>query len=162
MASRCVSRPVSPSPSDPATDKPASVGSNAWTGGKEYKGDHALRIDHFNGTVNLEALRAYASELQKNQPCNVSPNFSVGQDNLVRKITFDDGVEWIARLRMSPMKGEPGTANMISLDLRSELATMELVRYAKREAVYVFLAGLRFSQPANRHPDSKGLRLRVG
>ncbi|KAI1772352.1 hypothetical protein F4818DRAFT_453963 [Hypoxylon cercidicola] len=119
--------------SDPATDGSAPVGSDAGTRGKEYEGGHTVRIRQFNAAVNLEALQAFASEL-RSQPCIVSPGFSVGQHNLVRKITFRDGVNWIARLKMPPMEGEPSTADA-TLNMQSELATMEFVSYAKREGI---------------------------
>ena len=61
-------------------------------------GDYAERIRRFDATVNQEALLACISGLRQNQPCTLSPEFSVGHNNLVRKITFGDGVEWIARL----------------------------------------------------------------
>ncbi|KAI5861327.1 kinase-like domain-containing protein [Durotheca rogersii] len=106
----------------------APVGSDAWTGGKEYEGEHAERICQFRDIVNQEALKAYTSKLRQNQPCTLSPEFSVGQDNLVRKIRFDDGVEWIARLRMPPMEGESSRPEATLLEMQSELATMEFVR----------------------------------
>lgn len=55
---------------------------------------------------------------------------------MVRKIRFDDGVEWIARLRMSPTVDpeqqttarppEQKYGEYVVLEMRSELATMGL------------------------------------
>ncbi|GAB1311967.1 hypothetical protein MFIFM68171_02177 [Madurella fahalii] len=113
-----------------------SLGSAAWTCGDEYggEGEYADRIDQFIDKINKNALLSYASLLRGNQPCTLSSEFSVGHFNLVRKIQFDDGVEWIARLRMPPMADHgngmisPPSWERIFLDMQSELATMEFVR----------------------------------
>lgn len=109
-------------------------GSAAWTNGEEFGGEYAERINQFMDKINKESLISYASSLRGNQPCSLSPKFSVGSFNLVRKIQFDDGVEWAARLRMPPMPDEgdamaaPPTGERMLLDMQSELATMEFVR----------------------------------
>lgn len=116
-----------------------SVGSAAWTGGEEYAGEYSERINQFTDQINQKALLGYASALRGNRPCTISREFSVGNFNLVRKTQFDDGVQWIARLRMPPMPDQDGGAvspvpetgcgrGRILLDMQSELATMELVR----------------------------------
>ncbi|KAI1144937.1 hypothetical protein F4825DRAFT_458021 [Nemania diffusa] len=109
-------------------------GSAAWTNGEEYSGEYTERINQFIDKINEKALISYASLLRGNQLCTVSPQFSVGSFNLVRKIQFEDGVEWIVRLRMPPIPGQgsgmasPTTRERMLLDLQSELATMEFVR----------------------------------
>lgn len=109
-------------------------GSAAWTCGEEYEGEYTERINQFIDKINKNALLSYASSLRGNQPCTISPEFSVGSFNLVRKIQFDDGVEWIVRLRMPPMPDQgsgmasPPDREKMLLDMQSELATMEFVR----------------------------------
>lgn len=109
-------------------------GSAAWTSGEEYGGEYSVRINQFIDKINEKALLSYASLLRGGQPCTLSPEFSVGSFNLVRKIQFDDGVEWVVRLRMPPMLGEgsgmasPPARERMILDIQSELATMEFVR----------------------------------
>ena len=78
------------------------VGSAAWRGGDEYEDEYSERIDQFIDSISKEALVDFASSLRDNRPCMLSEEFSVGNFNLVRKIQFNDGVEWIARLRMPP------------------------------------------------------------
>ncbi|KAK3377280.1 hypothetical protein B0T24DRAFT_620845 [Lasiosphaeria ovina] len=118
----------------PTMEDSLPLGSAAWTGGEEYGGEYADRINQFTGQVSEKALLSYASSLRGNQPCTISSEFSVGNFNLVRKIRFDDGVEWIARLRMPPIAGQetemaPDWARQkMHLDMRSELATMEFIR----------------------------------
>ncbi|KAM3548685.1 hypothetical protein MY1884_009073 [Beauveria asiatica] len=109
-------------------------GSAAWTSGEEYGGEYAVRINQFMDKINEKALLSYASLLRGGELCTLSPEFSVGSFNLVRKIQFDDGVEWVVRLRMPPMLGEgsgmasPPSRESMILDIQSELATMEFVR----------------------------------
>lgn len=108
-------------------------GSAAWTGGEEYGGEYSERINHFIDKVDQDALVAYVSALRGHRSCTISREFSVGSFNLVRKIQFDDGLEWIARLRMPPMPGHGSRAgspvgDRILLDMQSELTTMEFVR----------------------------------
>ncbi|KAL9584168.1 MAG: hypothetical protein Q9212_002285 [Teloschistes hypoglaucus] len=116
-----------------------SIGSAAWTGGEEYEGEYADRINKFIDQIDHKALLDYASKLRENRPCTMSPELSVGTCNLVRKIQFDDGVEWIARLRMPPMPdhdtkemsptSEAGRGRERALlNMQSELATMDFVR----------------------------------
>lgn len=111
-----------------------TFGSAAWTSGEEYGGEYAARINRFTNRIDEKALLSYASSLHGDRPCTLSPEFSVGSFNLVRKIQFDDGVEWIVRLRMPPILDDgnavaaPPAQETISLDMQSELATMEFVR----------------------------------
>ncbi|KAK5998752.1 hypothetical protein PT974_01134 [Cladobotryum mycophilum] len=77
--------------------------SDAWIGLERYEDEYVDRIIQFNKQINLDALKSYVSMLRENRPCQISAKFSVGVFNLVRKITFDDGVQWIARLRMPPI-----------------------------------------------------------
>ncbi|KAM3499699.1 hypothetical protein MY11210_009593 [Beauveria gryllotalpidicola] len=106
-------------------------GSAAWTSGEEYGGEYAVHINQFIDKINEKALLSYASLLRGIQPCILSPEFSVESFNLVRKIQFDDGLEWVVRLRMPPMLNEgsgmasPPSRERIMLDIQSELATMD-------------------------------------
>ncbi|EGX92905.1 Protein kinase-like domain [Cordyceps militaris CM01] len=108
------------------------LGSTAWTNGEEYGGgEYTMRINRFIDTVNEKALLSHASLLRGEQPCTLSREFSVGHFNLVRKIQFDDGVEWVVRLRMPPMPEEGSvmaSPESIMVEMQSELATMEFVR----------------------------------
>ena len=109
------------------------VGSAAWTNGEEYKDEYSSRIHQFSKHINKEALVDFASSLRDHQPCTLSDKFSVGNFNLVLKIEFADGVEWVARLRMPPMPGSSSTLvdekKKVLREMESELATMEFVRY---------------------------------
>ncbi|KAI4252329.1 MAG: hypothetical protein LQ352_004357 [Teloschistes flavicans] len=118
---------------------PLPSGSAAWRGGKDDKGEYFERIAGFIDQIDQKALLAYASKLRENRSCKLSRKFSVGACNLVRRIQFDDGIAWIARLRMPPLPNQyskvipsPSEAERerrrLLLDMESELATMEFVR----------------------------------
>ena len=72
-----------------------------------YKWDGPLvaatdeRTQNFLNKINWDALRAYASKLHKADPCTLDPDFALGGRHMVRKIDFEDGSRWIARLRMT-------------------------------------------------------------
>ncbi|ATY63939.1 hypothetical protein CCM_04382 [Cordyceps militaris CM01] len=105
------------------------VGSAAWTGAKEYTDEYAERIVQFLKYTREDALCEYASNLRQGIYCDMSAEFTVGRHHMVRKLRFEDGVEWVARLRMPPIWGdkEP-SSHALSIALSSELATMAFVR----------------------------------
>ncbi|KJK79937.1 hypothetical protein H634G_04176 [Metarhizium anisopliae BRIP 53293] len=117
------------------TDSPP-LGNVSWKGVGDYGEEYAERIHKFIDKIDIKALESYASSLRGNQPCNISTEFSVGNFNLVRKIQFHDGVEWIVRLLMPPLPVAGQLVETVSpkarekrlLSMQSELATMEFVR----------------------------------
>lgn len=114
------------------------VGSAAWTGAEEYEDEYSERINQFIESINKEALVDFASSLRHNQPCTLSDKFSVGSFNLVRKIQFNDGVEWVARLRMPPMPDSSfnlrNERENALREMQSELATIEVCAVSPRSA----------------------------
>ncbi|KAK9438138.1 Protein kinase-like protein [Metarhizium brunneum] len=117
------------------TDSPP-LGNVSWKGVGDYGEEYAERIHKFIDKIDNKALESYASSLRGNQPCKISTEFSVGNFNLVRKIQFHDGVEWIVRLLMPPLPVAGQLVETVSpkaqekrlLSMQSELATMEFVR----------------------------------
>ncbi|KAL9072018.1 MAG: hypothetical protein Q9157_005251 [Trypethelium eluteriae] len=117
------------------------TGSDAWTGGEEYEEEYAARIDYFKNAFNETALLAHASSMRDGLKCMLHDNFSVGSFNFVKKISFEDGVQWIARLRLPQIEhfDENGYKHALHFDkkaetdkilynMQSELAAMEFVR----------------------------------
>jgi hypothetical protein len=85
-------------------------------------------IENFLADINEHALRVYASSLRSNQPCEISGEYSVGTCYAVRKIRFEDGLEWIARFRMPPYDGEAENKELVRSEMESELDTMMFIR----------------------------------
>ena len=107
---------------------PTPLGSDAWIGADRYNNAYTKRIVDFMNALNEQALQAYASRLRDHRPCTLSDKFSVGTTNLVRKLQFNDGVEWIARLRMPPSEGNTLDKEKALTEMQCELDTMEFVR----------------------------------
>ncbi|TQV97811.1 hypothetical protein V2A60_006466 [Cordyceps javanica] len=109
--------------------KTISVGSAAWTCGKEYTDEYAERIVQFLRYTREDALCEYASSLRGGVACVVAADFAAGSHHMVRKLCFEDGVEWVARMRLPPIWGdEELSSRAISAAMSSELAAMAFVR----------------------------------
>src|SRR4051812_34763668 len=60
------------------------------------------------GPVNWEALEEYAVSIKRNHDgnhhdqttCHISTEYSMGGLNLVRRLDFQDGTRWVARIRL--------------------------------------------------------------
>jgi hypothetical protein len=122
----------------------SAFGSAAWTGGEEYGGEYTERIDDFLVKINASTLLSYPSSLREKRSCTISREFSVGNFNLVRRIEFEDGISWIARLRMPPMLDEHTGASLhsqekVRLEMQSELDTMDFIRYITPGPLYGIL-----------------------
>lgn len=107
--------------------KPAPIGSDAWIGADDYDAPRTKRIVDFMAAANEKALKSYASSLRNHQSCNISDKFSMGTTHLVRKLQFDDGVQWIARLRMPRLNGSTTNRKQDLSEMRCELDTVEFV-----------------------------------
>lgn len=79
-----------------------AVGSEAWTDGLRYSGRWKNRLKYVLGQIDEEALISRALFLRglPNLECSVSKKYSAGDYNVVRRLSFSDGVSWIARIRM--------------------------------------------------------------
>ncbi|OAA70627.1 Aminoglycoside phosphotransferase [Cordyceps fumosorosea ARSEF 2679] len=106
-----------------------TVGSAAWTGATEHTDEYAERIVQFLKYTDESALCDYASGLRNGIDCTVCPEFAVGSNHMVRKLRFEDGKEWVARMRMPPIWGDDDLGSgAMNVAMSSELATMAFVR----------------------------------
>lgn len=119
-----------------------SIGSDIWTRGEEFEGEYAARIRYFRKAFNEEALLAHASSLRGDIKCRHHESYAAGSFNFVTKVMFDDGENWVARLRFPPIEhfNENGLKDGLSAkeiegdrarvlyDMQSELDTMQFVR----------------------------------
>ncbi|KAK2595514.1 hypothetical protein QQS21_006789 [Conoideocrella luteorostrata] len=84
------------------TQQPShALGSDAWLGADEYEPGSELhtRATNFFTVVNWDALSSIASQHRGGESCYFTKNFSVGHFNMTRRIVFEDGTSWVARLR---------------------------------------------------------------
>jgi hypothetical protein len=103
------------------------LGSELWTNSDIFEEKCRARIDEFSSKFSQSALLARASHLRGGVGCSLSLKFSAGTVNYVRKITFDDGIEWIARLCMPNIHDKHAFAPDIT-ELKSGVAAAEFLR----------------------------------
>jgi hypothetical protein len=120
----------------------SDIGNDSWTNGGRYKNNKRSlgRLSYVYDKVNTEALSQIATSLRDNVPCRVHEKFSAGDFNLVLLVEFEDGVRWVARLRMPRIEAFDLEGNVTKRELlpwtprdtqsfTSEIATMRFVRY---------------------------------
>jgi hypothetical protein len=117
----------------------AHLGSDTWFGVDEIEEDSDLRsrATAFLAAVNWEVLTSIASQI-RGVECTLSDKYSLGHFNLVRRLTFADGVSWVVRLRLPDLPDVFGTREaMKAADCMGiEVATMEYIRYVVLSADY--------------------------
>ena len=115
------------------------LGSDVWQNGSRYNGVFAARLAYMQQQLPDDRLASFASTLRQSRHCDVSPAFSAGDFNLVKRLTFDDDESWVLRVRMPPIEefrggdaptiGSRADLRARAVDqLRSEIATMEYIR----------------------------------
>ncbi|KAL9620174.1 MAG: hypothetical protein Q9160_005289 [Pyrenula sp. 1 TL-2023] len=108
------------------------LGSDSWTGASAWDSDDELheRATTALGAINWNAILTKSSSLRDGLPCAFAEKFSVGHFNMVRRITFEDGISWVARIRLPLLKGEAVNGDFLGNPryLKSEIATMRLLR----------------------------------
>ncbi|KJZ73501.1 hypothetical protein HIM_07057 [Hirsutella minnesotensis 3608] len=108
------------------------TGSAALTSDGKPADEFKKRVSGFVNTgINQHALLAFASEARGGRLCTLSADVSVCKRNVIRTIRFNDGVKWVARLRIPSWPGSlqsRACSDKVTADMRSELATMEFLR----------------------------------
>lgn len=107
------------------------LGSESWMGASDYdEGDELHnRATGFVNSIHWDRIVSYASGL-RNHRCNLGGKYSLGHFNLVRRLTFDDGVDWVVRLRLPECFSMSDTREKLSAAdcMRIEIATMTFLR----------------------------------
>lgn len=110
----------------------ASLGSASWTGADNYEvgGEFHERATAFFAAVKWDVLASASSSLRNGIPCAFGERFSIGNFNLVRQIVFEDGVRWVARLRLPELKAVFGGREALDIasTLKIEISTMKFFR----------------------------------
>jgi hypothetical protein len=107
------------------------LGSDTWLEVSEIdeESDLHTRATTFVAAIQWEKLITFASSV-RGTPCTLSEKYSLGHFNLVRRLTFSDGVNWVVRLRLPELPSVFGSREaMKAADCMSiEVATMNYLR----------------------------------
>ena len=118
------------------------MASSHWLGAEEYEADDPLyaRAEAFLREVNWDVLIQICSEAHQHLGCRLYEKSSLGHFNLVRHIIFEDGEEWIARLRLPDIPSVFGQGELLDVEsiMKSEIAATKYLRYFWEE-LYSFL-----------------------
>lgn len=108
------------------------LGSDSWIEADATQPDDAFhqRASTFVAAAKWDTLLSISSHLRHGIPCKLSDKFSIGHFNMVRRITFEDKVSWVARLRMPPVSAVPADREAASVAriLEVEVAGMNFLR----------------------------------
>ena len=108
------------------------MASSHWLGADEYEegGPFHERAEAFLRQVNWDVLIQICSEAHRHIGCRLQENFSLGHFNLVRHIIFEDGEEWIARLRLPDIPTIFGQRELLDVEsiMKSEIAAAKYLR----------------------------------
>ncbi|KAK5218482.1 hypothetical protein LTR47_011704 [Exophiala xenobiotica] len=110
----------------------ALLGSTSWDGADAYEVGEEFhqRATAFFAAVKWDQLMSLSSRLRDGVPCNFGEKYSIGHFNMVRRILFEDGISWVARLRL-PRLGAV-ISDRATLDeaktLKVEVASMKFLK----------------------------------
>ncbi|PVH70379.1 hypothetical protein DL98DRAFT_661210 [Cadophora sp. DSE1049] len=113
-------------------NRAALLGSASWNGAADYKtGDEFHeRATAFFAAVKWDVLASLSSSLRNGIPCEFGEKFSIGHFNMVRRIVFEDGISWVARLRLPLLKAVFGGREALdrASSLKIEIASMKFFK----------------------------------
>ncbi|KAF5718209.1 kinase-like domain-containing protein [Fusarium globosum] len=119
-------------PSNPVSATVDLVGSTSWIGADAYDPgdelhDRALAV---LDKLNWDHLLSLSSVLKNGVPCTFSENFSIGHFNMVRRIDFNDGTSWVARVRLPELCTVFGDREALDVasTLEVEVASMKFFK----------------------------------
>lgn len=107
--------------SEPSTQL-VGIGSDSWLGADIYQPDDELgaQVVKFFNSVKWDVLASVASKRREGLRCKYTEKFSIGHFNMVRRLIFDDGVSWVARVRL------PADASHANLELYDDQRAFEV------------------------------------
>ncbi|KAJ5082722.1 Protein kinase-like domain [Penicillium argentinense] len=106
------------------------VGSKAWLGPDEYEDDSEFHVrgTKFLAGVNWGKLTEICSKHRHGPPSILEKKFSVGHFNMARRVVFENGMSWIARLRMQDLEDATEPYRDVQGRMSFELAWMSYLK----------------------------------
>ncbi|KAM3415196.1 hypothetical protein BST61_g10316 [Cercospora zeina] len=96
----------------------SAIGSEGWQDAGVHAED-GVEVQEFVQQIDWSVICKNAEEI-RSIPCTISPRYTRGRRNVVRKLEFSDGVQWIVRLHIPHAAKTGGAA--------AEHGAMELLR----------------------------------
>lgn len=107
------------------------LGSDNWMTAEELETANSEAASVKDEEVNWDELKNVCSKIRNGMPCELGDGFAVGSVSLVRKVTFEDGEAWVARVRYNPLRN--GAAGYYLSEhgksMVSEVATLKYLKY---------------------------------
>ncbi|CAD6565669.1 MAG: hypothetical protein ASARMPREDX12_006713 [Alectoria sarmentosa] len=97
-----------------------------WNGKSSHIEDspYGQCIQRLLDRINWDALCQYASRLHDDEDCTISPQFTMGGRHMVRRVIFQSGTRWIARVRITTTMNEDEGSRL----LQREVDCIQLVQ----------------------------------
>lgn len=117
---------------------PVPIGSDSWLGASEYRPGSFLhnRATKFFETTKWDILLDIASKYRGGDTGRYVTGYSIGHFNMVRRIVFDDGKSYVARLRLPDEGFGEGREKLdVAKAMEIEVASMKFFRFVKSAAL---------------------------
>ena len=109
-----------------------AIGSEGWQGAEQLLdcGEIEELVTRCLENTRWDNLCGICSSIREGIVCKVSEKFSIGTENLVRLIEFEDGVRWVARIWMLANDAETdvGIAASAEKVMESQIATYKYLK----------------------------------
>ncbi|KAJ5919268.1 hypothetical protein N7466_010211 [Penicillium verhagenii] len=110
-----------------------SLGSGSWLEVDDQKTDDDLDLRDitFLEGIKWDVLASICSRLRDGISCEIDGKYCSGSNNIVRRVSFVDGVSWVARLRLpnaDMMHGAQDALDVAST-LKVEVSTMKFLNF---------------------------------
>ena len=105
------------------------IGSDGWRDSTHLDKESELEesVQRCLAHTNWSRLAALCSELRDRKGCTLSEKFSIGTENLVKLVEFEDGVKWVARVSLQD-EDYRYKANAADV-MKNEVANYKYLRY---------------------------------
>lgn len=120
------------------------VGINAYGVDDEVSRRHREQATAFFAAVKWDMLECIPSFHRNGIPCRFEDNFALGHFNMVRRMIFEDGISWVARLRLPILAPDlhHREALRIARTLQTEISSMRFIKYVISYFIRIMLTGV--------------------
>lgn len=109
-----------------------AIGSDAWQGAEFFMDESEVATQAARCLENTrwDNLITLCSSLRNGIGCEVSEKYSLGTQNLVKLVEFEDGLKWVARISLLMNDNEVGAELTASSEkcMESQVATYRYLR----------------------------------